>query len=52
MRMLAAADLVRGVRQGYYVLYKLVPERAAAASDALLDFLAVPSANGTDSRSG
>jgi DNA-binding transcriptional ArsR family regulator len=52
MRMLAAADLVRGVRHGYYVLYKLVPERAAAASDALLDFLAVPSTNGSDSRSG
>ena len=52
MRMLAAADLVRGVRNGYYVLYKLVPERAAAASDALLDFLAVPSADGSDSRSG
>ena len=52
MRMLAAADLVRGVRQGYYVLYKLVPERAAAASDALLDFLAVPGGNGSDSRSG
>ena len=51
MRLLAAADLVRGVRHGYYVLYKLVPERAAAASDALLDFLAVPSANGSDSRS-
>jgi DNA-binding transcriptional ArsR family regulator len=53
MRLLAAADLVRGVRHGYYVLYKLVPERAAAASDALLDFLAVvPGAGGTDSRSG
>ena len=52
MRLLAAADLVRGVRHGYYVLYKLVPERAAAASDALLEFLAVPEAGGTDSRSG
>jgi DNA-binding transcriptional ArsR family regulator len=52
MKMLAAADLVRGVRQGYYVLYKLVPERAAAASDALIDFLAVPGVNGSDSPSG
>lgn len=52
MRLLAAADLVRGVRHGYYVLYKLVPERATAASDALLDFLAVPAVNGSDSRSG
>jgi DNA-binding transcriptional ArsR family regulator len=51
MKMLAAADLVRGVRQGYYVLYKLVPERAAAASDALIDFLAVPGVNGSDSQS-
>jgi DNA-binding transcriptional ArsR family regulator len=53
MRLLADADLVRGVRNGYYVLYKLVPERAAAASDALLDFLAVPgvNVNGSDSRS-
>jgi DNA-binding transcriptional ArsR family regulator len=48
MRLLASADLVRGVRHGYYVLYRLVPERAAAASNALLDFLDV----GTDSPSG
>jgi hypothetical protein len=34
------------------VLYKLVPERAAAASDALIDFLAVPGVNGSDSPSG
>lgn len=52
MRMLAAADLVKGVRHGYYVLYKLVPERASAASEALLEFLAVPGVNGSDSRSG
>jgi DNA-binding transcriptional ArsR family regulator len=48
MRQLAAADLVRGVRHGYYVLYRLVPERAAAASDALRDFLDA----GTDSPTG
>jgi DNA-binding transcriptional ArsR family regulator len=41
MRRLADADLVRGERNGYYVLYRLVPERAAAASEALLDFLRV-----------
>jgi DNA-binding transcriptional ArsR family regulator len=41
MRRLADADLVRGQRNGYYVLYRLVPERAAAASQALLDFLRV-----------
>ena len=52
MRLLAAADLVKGVRHGYYVLYKLVPERASAASEALLDFLAVPGVNGSDSPSG
>jgi DNA-binding transcriptional ArsR family regulator len=45
---LADADLVRGQRNGYYVLYRLVPERAAAASRALLDFLRVQ----TDSPSG
>lgn len=48
MRRLADADLVRGQRNGYYVLYRLVPERAAAASQALLDFLRVQ----TDSPSG
>jgi hypothetical protein len=34
---------VRGQRNGYYVLYRLVPERAVAASSALLDFLRVAS---------
>jgi len=48
MRRLADADLVRGQRNGYYVLYRLVPERAAAASQALLDFLRVS----TDSPAG
>ena len=41
MHRLADAELVRGQRNGYYVLYRLVPERAAAASQALLDFLRV-----------
>jgi hypothetical protein len=41
MRQLAAAELVRGVRNGYYVLYALVPERATAAAEALREFLDV-----------
>jgi DNA-binding transcriptional ArsR family regulator len=48
MRQLADADLVRGARQGYYVLYRLVPERAEAASAALREFLLL----GTDSPPG
>jgi DNA-binding transcriptional ArsR family regulator len=43
LHRLAEAQLVRGERQGYYVLYRLVPERAVAASEALLRFLHVPS---------
>lgn len=41
MRRLADAELVLGQRHGYYVLYRLVPEKAAAASRALLEFLRV-----------
>ena len=48
LKRLADAQLVRGERQGYYVLYRLIPERAVAASDALLRFLRV----GTDSPAG
>lgn len=43
LRRLAEARLVRGERQGYYVLYRLIPERAVAASEALLAFLRVAS---------
>jgi DNA-binding transcriptional ArsR family regulator len=43
LHRLAEAQLVRGERQGYYVLYRLIPERAVAASEALLRFLHVPS---------
>lgn len=43
LRRLAEAQLVCGERQGYYVLYRLLPERAVAASEALLAFLRVPS---------
>jgi DNA-binding transcriptional ArsR family regulator len=41
LHRLADAQLVRGERHGYYVLYRLIPERAGAASQALLDFLRV-----------
>jgi DNA-binding transcriptional ArsR family regulator len=51
VKTLAEADLVKGVRRGYYVLYELVPERAADASDALRDFLTIPGIAGSDSRS-
>jgi DNA-binding transcriptional ArsR family regulator len=43
LHRLAEAQLVRGERQGYYVLYRLIPERAVAASESLLRFLRVPS---------
>jgi DNA-binding transcriptional ArsR family regulator len=48
LHRLADAQLVRGERQGYYVLYRLIPERAVAASEALLSFLRVA----TDSPEG
>jgi DNA-binding transcriptional ArsR family regulator len=43
LRRLSDAGLVRGERHGYYVLYRLLPERAAAASRGLLDFLRLAS---------
>ena len=48
LRRLSDAQLVRGERQGYYVLYRLIPERAVAASESLLSFLRVA----TDSPQG
>jgi DNA-binding transcriptional ArsR family regulator len=39
LRQLARAGLVETRREGYYVLYRVVPERIAPLSDALLDFL-------------
>jgi DNA-binding transcriptional ArsR family regulator len=39
LRALADAKVVRTEREGYYVLYSLVPERVAALSGALLTFL-------------
>jgi len=43
LRRLADAGLVGSERSGYYVLYRLVPERAAAASDSLREFLQLTS---------
>jgi DNA-binding transcriptional ArsR family regulator len=48
LHRLSDAGLVESERRGYYVLYRLRPERAIAASNALLDFLRV----GTDSLAG
>jgi DNA-binding transcriptional ArsR family regulator len=48
LHRLSEAQLVRGERQGYYVMYRLIPERAVAASDSLLSFLRVA----TDSPEG
>lgn len=45
LRQLTHAGLVEGRRQGYYVLYSLVPEQAVKTSDAVLQFLDV-AANG------
>jgi DNA-binding transcriptional ArsR family regulator len=45
LRQLTHAGLVEGRRQGYYVLYSLVPEHAVKTSDAVLQFLDV-AANG------
>jgi len=39
LKRLAEAGLVLGERRGYYVMYRLIPGRALAASHALLDFL-------------
>lgn len=48
LHRLADAGLVHGERRGYYVLYRLLPDRAVAASQGILDFLRVA----TDSPSG
>jgi len=40
LRLLARAGLVRGRREGYYVLYTLEPERISTLSEAVLGFLA------------
>jgi DNA-binding transcriptional ArsR family regulator len=45
------AGLVEGQRQGYYVLYRLVPEQAVKTSDAVLQFLDV-AANGNGHPNG
>ena len=40
LRLLAAAGLVEARRDGYYVLYSLVPERIDALSDGVRGFMA------------
>ena len=47
LRHLAGAGLVSARRDGYYVLYTLVPERIQALSTALLSFLGRESAHGS-----
>jgi DNA-binding transcriptional ArsR family regulator len=42
LRLLARAGLVRGRREGYYVLYSLESERIATLSEAVLAFLTEP----------
>jgi DNA-binding transcriptional ArsR family regulator len=39
LRQLAAAGLVETTREGYYVLYSLVPERIDALSDGVRRFM-------------
>jgi DNA-binding transcriptional ArsR family regulator len=51
LRQLTNAGLVEGQRQGYYVLYRLVPEQAVKTSDAVLQFLDV-AANGNGHPNG
>lgn len=42
LRVLAEAGLVRSQREGYYVLYSLVPERVRALAEAVPAFLEAP----------
>jgi DNA-binding transcriptional ArsR family regulator len=42
LRALADAGLLSRRREGYYVLYSLVPDRVRPLSSTLLDFLAAP----------
>jgi DNA-binding transcriptional ArsR family regulator len=46
LRQLAEAGLLETRREGYYVLYRLVPDRVKAAGDALPAFLEGPPARG------
>lgn len=46
LRLLAQAGLVETRREGYYVLYSLVPERVRALSDALPSLVEPPESNG------
>lgn len=46
LRVLAAAGLVQGRREGYYVLYRLLPARLAGVAPSLLGFLRLPARGG------
>jgi DNA-binding transcriptional ArsR family regulator len=39
LRVLSEAGLLERRREGYYVLYRLVPEQVAAVAPSLADFL-------------
>jgi DNA-binding transcriptional ArsR family regulator len=45
LRALAEAGLIEGHRDGYYVLYRAVPERLADVAPSLLAFLQARGAN-------
>jgi len=51
LRVLAEAGLLERRREGYYVLYRLVPEQVAAAAPSLSAFLVRESPRQTDSLS-
>lgn len=42
LRLLREAGVLTATREGYYVLYSLVPERLASVSPALHSFLRAP----------
>ena len=41
LRLMAKAGVVRAHREGYYVLYRLAPDRLAAVSTSVQAFLGV-----------
>lgn len=49
LRALAAAGVVSGHREGYYVLYRFVPERLSGLHDDVADFLRAAPSTGTAS---
>jgi DNA-binding transcriptional ArsR family regulator len=51
LRVLSEAGLLERRREGYYVLYRLVPEQVAAVAPSLADFLGARPADQADSLS-